>query len=125
MKRIALAAIILLAGCATDAGNAVHSGTLTLSLVGGGTSDGALVIVVSGGAVTSVGAPASYQVASNADGEGTHIMVVGNLVAGPIATIVVPDLTRASAYVVTVMQAADRSSFALLDAARYHVTIAP
>jgi hypothetical protein len=50
-------------------------------------------------------------------------MVVGNLAAGAIATIAVPDPSRVSAYVATVVQVADRSSFTLLDPARYQVTV--
>ena len=52
-------------------------------------------------------------------------MVMGNIAAGQLATISVPDVSRASAYVVTVEQVADRDSFGLLDPARYQVTVGP
>lgn len=125
MKRLLLAAVLLVGACTADSGAGVHGGTLTLSLASGGTTDGALVLIVSGGPVTSVDAPAGYQIASNVDGQGTHIMVIGSVAAGPIATINVPDLSRASAYIATVVQVSDRGSFALLDAARYRVTVGP
>lgn len=120
-----LAALLLVAACANDTANRAQSGTLTLTLTAGGVNDGALVLIVSGAPITSVDAPAGYQIASNADGQGTHIMVMGNIATGVIATISVPDVARASAYAVTVVQAADRTSFSLLDAAHYHVTVSP
>ena len=125
MKRLLLVTLLLVIGCRSDDSTAAHAGTLTLSLADGGVTDGAVVLIVSGGPVISVAAPSGYQIASNVDGAGTHIMVVGNVVAGPIATITIPDLARATAYVAVISQVSDRNTFVLLDAARYRVTIAP
>ena len=124
MRRLAIA-VLLFAGCATDPGTSANAGTLTLSLTGGSATDGAIVLLVSGGPVASVSAPGGYQVAANIDGEGTHVMVLGNLASGTLATISVPDTTRASAYVVTVIQVSDRNSFSLLDPGSYHVSVRP
>jgi hypothetical protein len=52
-------------------------------------------------------------------------MIVGSVTSGVLATLHVPDVSRASAYVVTVEQVADRDSFGLLDPARYQVTVGP
>ncbi len=125
MKRALIVLLALAGACSSDSGTAPHAGALTLRLAAGGSSDGAMVLTVSGGPVTSVDAPSGFQIASNADGRGTHIMVIGNLAAGAIATINVPDLARASAYVATIEQVSDRGTFALIDAARYQVTIGP
>jgi hypothetical protein len=125
MKRLVLAGLVLVAACSADAGNAAQAGTLTLSLTAAGPNDGAIVVVVSGGSVVSVDAPAAYQIASNSDGRGTHVMIVGSVTSGVLATLHVPDVSRASAYVVTVEQVADRDSFGLLDPARYQVTVGP
>lgn len=125
MKRLVLAGLVLVAACSADAGNAAQAGTLTLSLTAAGPNDGAIVVVVSGGSVVSVDAPAGYQIASNSDGGGTHVMIVGSVTSGVLATLHVPDVSRASAYVVTVEQVADRDSFGLLDPARYQVTVGP
>lgn len=125
MKRLVLAGFVLVAACSADAGNAAQAGTLTLSLTAAGPNDGAIVVVVSGGSVVSVDAPAGYQIASNSDGRGTHVMIVGSVTSGVLATLHVPDVSRASAYVVTVEQVADRDSFGLLDPARYQVTVGP
>lgn len=123
MRRRLVGLCLLLAACAgTDTG-ASRAGVLTLRLAGATGNEGAVVVIVSGGTVSSVDAPASFQVAANTDGAGTHVMVVGNLAAGAIATITVPDVSLASAYVATVVQAADRTSFALLDPVRYQVTV--
>lgn len=125
MKRLLALALLLLAACTANDNGTSRAGTLTLTLTSGGSSDGALVVIVSGGPVTSVSAPAGYQIASNADGEGTHVLIVGSVTTGVVATLAVPDVSRASAYVATVTQAADRTTFGLLDVARYHITVAP
>lgn len=124
MKRVLTAVMLLsLAACNSGDSTAGQAGTLTLRLTGASGNDGAMLMIISGGAVSAVGTPAGYQIATNTDGAGTHVMVVGNLTAGAIATIVVPDVSQASAYVATVVQVADRTSFALLDPVRYQVTI--
>jgi hypothetical protein len=123
MRRLMLAIVTLVAACGTDAGSSPQPGTLTLTLNSGGTSDGAVVVLVSGGPVISVDGPAEYQIASNSDAAGTHVMIVGNVASGVVATLHVADVSRASSYVVTVEQVADRNSFALLDPARDQVTV--
>jgi hypothetical protein len=125
MRRLLLVVVALVAACGTDAGSAPQPGTLTLTLTSAGMSDGAVVLLVSGGPVISVDGPAVYQVASNTDAAGTHVMIVGNVTSGVVATLHVADVSRASAYVVTVEQVADRNSFALLDPARDQVTVGP
>lgn len=124
MKRALMVLLLLGAACSSggDAG-ASSGGTLRLLLSGGTGNEGAVLVIVSGGSVSSVSAPSGYQIATNVDGAGTHIMVMGNLAAGAVATIAVPDLSRAPAYVATVVQVADRTSFVLLDPARYQVTV--
>lgn len=123
MRRLMLVIVALVAACGTDTGSAPRPGILTLTLASGGTSDGAVVVLVSGGPVLSVDGPAGYQIASNTDASGTHIMIVGNISSGVVASLHVADVSRASGYVATVEQVADRNSFALLDAARDQVTV--
>jgi hypothetical protein len=117
--------LLCLAACSGDGTATSHAGTLALTLTAGGGNDGAIVLLVSGGPVTQAGAPAGYEIGSNTDAAGTHLIIVGNLTAGVVATIAVPDVSRAAAYVVTVTQVADRTSFGLLDPARYNVTVGP
>lgn len=123
MKRYLLGLSLLLAACTSGDAGASRAGTLTLRLAGATGNDGAVLVIVSGGPVSSVDAPAGYQIATNVDGAGTHVMVMGNLMAGAIATINVPIASQESAYVATVVQVADRTSFALLDPVRYQVTV--
>ena len=125
VKRWLVVTALLLAGCHNDGDPAATAGILTLALTSGGATDGAMVLVVSGGPIVSVAAPTGYQVATNADGEGTHVMVVGALSVGALATITVPDMSRAAGYVATVIQVSDRNSFALLDAGPYRVSVHP
>lgn len=101
-----------------------HPGLLELELSSGGANVGALVLVVSGGPVTSVTAASTYEIASNADSAGTHIMIIGTIGSGTLAMLQVPDLNQAGAYVATVEQVADRTTLGLLDAAPYQVTVA-
>jgi hypothetical protein len=124
MRRLFLGAIaVVTVACSGNDTAVPHSGTLTLDLTAAGTNDGAIVVTVSGGPVTAVQAPGELQIASNAEAAGTHIMITGAIGLGAVATIDVPDVSRANAYAVTVDQVADRTTFALLDPAPYQVTV--
>ena len=123
MKLVLLLSLVVLAACGGDGVAPPTPGTLSLRLTTPSTSNGALVVVVSGGAVSAVHAAAGLEVVRQSDGAGTHIMLVGNVAAGVVATIDVPDISRATAYVAVVEQVADRTSFALLDPAPYRVDV--
>ena len=125
MKRLIAAMLLLITACSGNDAATSHAGTLAVTLTAAGTNDGAVVLVVSGGPILAVNAPTSYQVASNVDSAGTLIMIMGNVTAGQLVTLRVPDVTQSAAYVVTVEQVADRTSFGLLDPARYQVTVGP
>ena len=111
---------VALAGCRSTVS---AGGALTLTLRASGGNDGALVLVVSGGPVSRVTPLTAYQATSTTDAAGTHILLVGNLTAGPLATLTIPDQGRAGAYVVTVQQVADRTTFALIDPVRDTVSL--
>ena len=121
MKRLTCL-LLLLTACHSTAPNAVP-GTLTVHLASAGTNDGAMVLVVSGGAVQSVEAVGSYEVTSYSDQAGVHVMVVGNLTVGALVRLHVPDISRASDYVAVIGQVADRTNFGLVDASGYRVTV--
>lgn len=125
MRRIWCALLLVVAACSSDTANhgVPKPGDLAVTLAHGGTDDGAMLVVVSGGPVTSVDAPAGYDIATNTDSTGTHIMIMGNVTTGAIATLHVPDVSIASAYTVTLVQVADRATYALLDPAPYVVTV--
>ena len=115
----------LLASCAGDATAPPTPGTLTIRLVTANQNNGAVVVVVSGGPVNSVHGAEGFEVARQTDGAGTHLLVVGNLIDGTLVTLNIPDRSRANAYVATLQQVADRTTFALLDPALFHLTITP
>src|SRR5665213_4438502 len=76
--RRALLVLVLCAACSAN-DTAPQPGNLTLSLPSSGGNDGAVVLVISGGPVTLVTPLQGSQAATSADGEGTHVMIVGNL----------------------------------------------
>ena len=117
--------LLIVAACGGDAASLPVPGTLTLRLHTPNANDGALVVVVSGGPVLAVRPAGSLELARNSDGAGTHLLLVGDLTEGVVALVDIPDISRASAYVATLEQVADRTSFSLLDAAAYQVTITP
>ena len=123
MKKLLFALVLLAAACRSDNPDGVQSGTLTVTLANSGSNDGAIVAVVSGGLVTHVAVPSGYEVTTNTDAAGTHMLITGNVAAGALATLTIPDIARKSAYSVTIEQAADRTTFALLDAAGYRATL--
>lgn len=123
MRRWLFVAAFVVTACSSDSHSGPHAGTLTLRLVRGGTNDGALVLVISGGSVSTVTAGAGYVVTSSTDGRGTHLLVTGDVAPGVLAAVTVPDISLASAYTVTVEQAADRSTFALLDPIAYQAEV--
>ncbi|MES2125043.1 MAG: hypothetical protein V4503_10200 [Gemmatimonadota bacterium] len=122
MKRF-IGVLALLVACGGETTAPPTPGTIVLSLGSPGVNDGAIVVVVSGGPVNVVHPAGDLELARQSDGSGTHLMLVGDVAEGVLATIEVPDISRASAYVATVEQVADRTTFALLDPAPYHVTI--
>ncbi|MEO5800972.1 MAG: hypothetical protein ABIZ70_03180 [Gemmatimonadales bacterium] len=124
-RRTLLLLSLVLAACGGDSTAPTKPGTLTLRLATPNSNDGALVVVVSGGVVTAVHPAGNLEVTRQVDGAGTHLLLVGDLAEGIIATIDVPDIAHASAYVAVVEQAADRTTFALLDPAAYRITIVP
>ena len=121
MRRLACL-LVLLTACHSTVPSAVP-GTLTVHLASAGTNDGAMVLVVSGGPVQSIEAVGSYEVTSSTDEAGVHLMVVGNLAVGALVRLHVPDISRASEYIATIGQVADRTNFGLVDASGYRVTV--
>lgn len=122
-RRLLLLLTLLSGGCGGDGVAPPTPGTLSLRLTTPNVNDGALVIVLSGGPVSAVHAAAGLEVVRQSDAAGNHILLIGDVTEGVVATFDVPDISRATAYVAVVEQVADRNSFSLLDAAPYRIAV--
>lgn len=95
------------------------AGDLTVTLASPGTSDGAILLRVTG-PIESVSPVGSYRVdAAETPGGMWRIVVVGSVTSGPVARIRVPDLAAADQYLAIVEQVAARGTFALLSTSGY------
>ena len=120
--------VALVAGCSSGSNqpSVPTPGTLTLTMATGNSNDGAIQIQVSGGTVDTIEVQAgyagfAYRTAPNA----VRLIVAGNLVSGPVATIHVPDIHKASSYVATAQMGTDKSTYALRSGGGYSITVAP
>jgi hypothetical protein len=119
--------VALVAGCSS--GNSPSTptpGTLTLTMSTGNTGDGALQIQVIGAPLDTIEAAAGYTGYSYRNGSSAmRIIVAGNIVPGPVATIHVPDIHKASSYAATVQMATDKNTYALRSGGAYTISVAP
>jgi hypothetical protein len=100
-------------------------GLLTVTLATPNADDGAVLLTVTGGGVEAVeSAVAGYQVFSSPTASGTtHLIVTGDIVAGPLVRLRVPDVGVAASYAATVTQAAARATFAQQATDGYTLTV--
>jgi hypothetical protein len=120
LRTVGAALIVLGAACGGEKGpTGPEAGDLTVSYAAApGANDGALLLLVTGGPVTSISALSGHRVESAPAGaNATRIVVTGQLVPGDILRLRVPDV--AVRYVVLVEAAADRATFALRDPGSY------
>lgn len=131
MKRFAaLAALVglVLVGLSCgggDSGTGPSSpdpGPVNLVLTTPNSNDGALLLSITGGTVTSV-AQQGYEVLASAPGATTKLLVRGTIAGGPIATITVPDRHKLTSYHVTVLQAAARGTYQQLAVQSYSAAL--
>jgi hypothetical protein len=97
-------------------------GTLDVVLEASPADSGAMVVTVSGGPVDQV-VGAHGELTHFSDDAGTHVLVTGDLVPGPMFSVHIPEVTNARAYVVTIDQLADGATFALIDPGTARVRI--
>ena len=119
--RAAVVFTLWLAGC--HAGEEPGSGRLDVVLEVSTIADGAIVITLSGGPVGDVDAP-GHDVTRYEDDRGVHLLVVGDLTAGRLLSVDIPDMGRARAYVATIEQVADGATFALHDPGSMRIAVA-
>jgi hypothetical protein len=118
--RILLGALALvglgLSGCGGDGGNGHNPtpGNLTVALTAQSSAPGAVLFTVSGGAISGVTVSGGYHVyQTSLSGTSRRVLVTGNITAGALVTIAVPDINKASQYNATVNQVAARSTAAV------------
>ncbi len=132
MRRIswitAALGVALVAGCSSGGNDssAPVPGTLTLTMSTVNTGDGALQIQVTGAPIDTIEAQAGYVGYSyRTSANGFRIIVAGNIVPGPVATIQVPDIHKASSYVATMQKGANKTTYAIRSGGSYQLTVAP
>jgi hypothetical protein len=128
-KPVAVAALVALAAGAACDGKPPTvvqplPGVLSATLASPHAEDGALLLRVTGpGPIGDVQGGAGYVVHARPAGDGVRIAVFGNVVPGEVVRFHVPDVHRADAYAVTVVEAAGRDN-ALRGLHGYAVTVA-
>lgn len=102
-------------------------GVLKIALTTPNADDGALLFTVSGGRVSTVAAAAAgYQVyTAQPDTTTTRVLVTGDIGAGEVVRIHVPDTRIAAAYHASIAQAASRTTFAQRVLTGYALAVAP
>ncbi len=99
------------------------AGDFTVSFTSGTANDGALLLLVTG-PVTSVQATGGYQMSSGAAGtNATRVVLTGDIAAGDILKLSVPDVAALSSYTVRIEAAADRTTYSLADPSLYTTTV--
>jgi hypothetical protein len=122
--RILIAALGFVAGC-SGAPSAPVATTVQVLLTSPYTDDGGVFFTVTGGRVDSVSAAGYALFSSRTDPSTLQVIVAGNLSAGTLATLYLPDERLLPQYSVSLYQAAARSSYALRDPAGYSITLKP
>lgn len=132
MRRQLLLLLLLLPAAACGDGGPTEPagpvpGVLKVALTTPNSDDGALLLTISGGRVSTVdGASAGYQVyTAQPDTTTTRVLVTGDIGAGEVVRIHVPDTRSAAAYHATLAQAASRTTFAQRVLTGYSLAVAP
>lgn len=118
-----LALVALAAGCGDSSQNPSGAGDLLVSYSGTGEA-GAMLLTIGGGPVESVTAVGAQQVSSTSPYPNTtRVIVLGEPGNGDLLKIHVPDVSRVTQYNVRADQAADKTSFALIDPSKHTFSV--
>ncbi|MEP7326213.1 MAG: hypothetical protein ABI836_09725 [Gemmatimonadota bacterium] len=113
---LALAGLGLIACGGGDGGNgnSPTPGTLTVALTAQSSAPGAVMFTVSGGGISGMTVSGGYHLyATTLSGTSRRVLITGNVTAGSLVTIAVPDIGKAAQYSVTVNQVSARSTAAI------------
>jgi hypothetical protein len=118
--------VALLASCGNEGPPPSQAGDLIVSYAQAGPEVGAMLLTISGGVVQSVtarsGQALTVSFASPSPGT-TKVIVTGDISAGDILNVRVPDISLSAGYVVRVDQVADDLTFSLIDPALHTLSI--
>jgi hypothetical protein len=109
-------ALVGMSGCGGDGGNGSNPtpGNLTVALTAQSSAPGAVMFTVSGGTINSLAVNGGYHLyQTTLSATSRRVLVTGNVTAGALVTIAVPDIKKASQYNATVNQVAARSTAAI------------
>ena len=120
--RVMLAALMLV-GCGGS--TAPTAGTLEVNLATPHADDGGLLLAIAGGPIDSIESAGKQVYTSKGEADSLRVIIAGQLTAGPIARIHIPDARQASSYSATVVQAAARAPYTLRNPASYSITLVP
>lgn len=121
--RAAMAGVLLLAGCGGSTGPT--AGVLKVNLATPHTDDGGLLLTIAGGPIDSVESFGNRLYSYRVDANTLRIIIAGELGAGSVALIRIPDTREAARYSAVVSQAAARPPYTQRDPALYAVTLVP
>ena len=125
MKRpSALFALFALFALSCGGESPSNAGILQVSYFQGDAEAGALLISITGGPVDSVSATGGQQISFAQPTAGvTRVVIAGSLANGDILRLYVPDVTQVTQYHAHADQVADKTTFALLNASSYTLTV--
>jgi hypothetical protein len=120
---VALAFVVAILACHDDDKTVAPTGpgVLDVVLTTPNADDGAVLLTVDGAIDSVQGAP--YVIFSTASGTGARIVVTGDVVAGVIARLYVPDVGTADQYLAHLDEVAQRGTFALQPPTSYQLEL--
>jgi hypothetical protein len=117
-------ALAFTAACSSDTIGPMP-GALRVVLLTPNSDDGALLLTVSGGNIDTVEAAGYSTYTSRISPTSFRVVVAGDISAGAILTVRVPDVHASATYQATISQAASRSSFLLQNLTGYMLAVQP
>jgi hypothetical protein len=84
-----------------------------------------MLLTITGGPIDSIEAPGNQVYTFRADANSLRVIIAGELGAGTVARVHVPDTRQASRYSVAVGQVSARGYFAQRDPSLYSVILVP
>ena len=113
-------------GCGGDGSTGPQAGTAKVALVTPNSDDGAVLLTLTGPGLSNVQPtnPSYVMYVRSASASEVRVILVGNLIAGPVLTVDVDDVGKLGQYHGTVVDAASRSDAARGSTSGYGVTLA-